>query len=121
MCKVLPLRLLILWDSEYGCAPFVLKTSDINADKLMRLRSNLCLWSAPPPYSGKGRPRFHGNKFKLNDPQTWIDPKQAIDANDSKLGLLRIYIWHDLHFRGAAKHPMSIGLIEVLKKMGLHE
>jgi hypothetical protein len=40
-----------MWDSEYSCAPFVLKTADIAADKLVRLRSNLCLWSAPPPYS----------------------------------------------------------------------
>lgn len=64
ICKFLPSRPISLWDSEYGCAPFVLKTADINADKLMRLRSNLCLWSVPPTYSGKGRPRVHGNKFK---------------------------------------------------------
>lgn len=36
VCKYLPSRPITLWDSEYGCAPFVLKTADINADKLMR-------------------------------------------------------------------------------------
>ncbi|MBD0388222.1 MAG: transposase [Nostoc sp. C3-bin3] len=118
VCKFLPSRPISLWDSEYGCAPFVLKTADINADKLMRLRSNLCLWSAPPPYSGRGRPRVHGNKFKLNDPETWIDSNQSIDVNDSKLGLLRISLWHDLHFRGAAKYPMSLVLVERLKEDG---
>ena len=60
VCKYLPLRPISMWDSEYGCAPFVLKTADIPADKLMRLRSNLCLWGAPPPYCGKGRPCLHG-------------------------------------------------------------
>lgn len=40
VCKHLPHRPLSLWDSEYGCASFVLKTADIRADKLMRLRSN---------------------------------------------------------------------------------
>ena len=69
-----------MWDSEYGCAPFVLKTADIAADKLMRVRSNLCLWSAPPPYSGIGRPRIHGAKFKLNDPQTWGEPVKDIET-----------------------------------------
>lgn len=118
VCKFLASRPITLWDSEYGCAPFVLKTADINADKLMRLRSNLCLWSAPPPYSGRGRPRVHGNKFKLNDRQTWISPHQTINVNDSKLGLVRISIWHDLHFRGAPKHPMSTILVERLKEDG---
>jgi DDE superfamily endonuclease len=118
VCKFLPSRPISLWDSEYGCAPFVLKTAGINADKLMRLRSNLCLWSAPPVYSGRGRPRVHGHKFKLNDPKTWIDSAQTIDVNDSKLGLLKIHLWHDLHFRSSAKHPMSLVLVERLKEDG---
>jgi hypothetical protein len=74
VCCVLSVRPISVWDSEYGCVPFVLKTANIAADKLIRLRSNLCLWSAPPPYSGRGRPRKHGDKFKLNDPQTWGQP-----------------------------------------------
>ena len=117
-CKFLPSRPISLWDSEYGCAPFILKTAGINADKLMRLRSNLCLWSAPPAYSGRGRPRIHGHKFKLNDSETWIDSAQTIDVNDSKLGLLKIRVWHDLHFRLCAKHPMSLVLVERLKEDG---
>ncbi|MDB9444138.1 hypothetical protein PN497_22705, partial [Sphaerospermopsis kisseleviana CS-549] len=41
VCQELPSRPITLWDIEYGCAPFVIKTAEINADKLMRLRSNL--------------------------------------------------------------------------------
>jgi hypothetical protein len=59
VCQHLPQQPISLWDSEYGCALFVLKTANIAADKLMRLRSNLSLWGAPPPYCGKGRPRVH--------------------------------------------------------------
>lgn len=44
VCQHLQARPITLWDIEYGCAPFVTKTADIDADKLMRLRSNLCLW-----------------------------------------------------------------------------
>jgi hypothetical protein len=118
VCKYLPSRPISLWDSEYGCAPFVLKTADINADKLMRLRSNLCLWSPPPAYSGRGRPRIHGSKFKLSDQQTWSQPTHILELEDTKLGRVRIRIWHDLHFRAAAKHPMSILLVERLKEDG---
>lgn len=71
VCQALPRRPLTLWDSEYGCASFVLQTADIEDDKLMRVRSNRNLWSAPEPYSGRGRPRWHGAKFKLNDSSTW--------------------------------------------------
>ncbi|ASC73317.1 hypothetical protein XM38_042810 [Halomicronema hongdechloris C2206] len=62
VCKYLPKRPLSLWDGEYGCASFVLKSADIAADKLMRLRANRNLWGAPPTYGGRGRPRVHGEK-----------------------------------------------------------
>lgn len=48
-----------------GKAPFVLKTANIAVDLLVRLLSNLCLWGAPPAYSGKGRPRKHDHFFHV--------------------------------------------------------
>jgi len=39
VCESMPVRPISLWDSEYGCAPFVLKTASIKADILVRLRS----------------------------------------------------------------------------------
>jgi hypothetical protein len=114
VCQYLPVRPISLWDSEYGCAPFVLKTANLAVDKLMRLRSNLCLWGAPPAYSGKGRPRIHGDKFKLNDPQTWKEPVEILEVDEPKLGRLRISLWENLHFRKASKHPMSLLRVERL-------
>jgi len=32
VCEHLPSRPISVWDSEYGCAPFVLKTTDIPVD-----------------------------------------------------------------------------------------
>lgn len=116
VCKYLPARPISLWDCEYGCAPFVLKTADIPADKLMRLRSNLCLWSAPPPYSGKGRPRIHGDKFKLNDHFTWTEPAETLEVNDPKLGRIRVCLWHNLHFKSAPRHSMSLIRVERLEQ-----
>ena len=71
VCEHLPTRPISLWDAEYGCASFVKQTADIAADKLMRVRSNRLLYGAPPIYSGRGRPRKHGHKFKLNNSTTW--------------------------------------------------
>lgn len=116
ICPYLPSRPISFWDSEYGCAPFVIKTADIQADKVMRLRSNLCLWGTPPEYSGRGKPRVHGHKFKLNDSTTWEEPSQTILEEDTQIGSVRIRLWHSLHFRKAPHHPMSVILVERLKK-----
>lgn len=81
VCQNLPTRPLSLWDAEYGCASFVKQTADIAADKLMRLRSNRVLYGAARAYTGIGRPRVHGDKFKLHDSTTWWTPDQAIEVN----------------------------------------
>lgn len=118
VCEHLPSRPITVWDSEYGCAPFVLKTTNIKADILVRLRSNLCLWGAPPPYSGKGRPRKHGDKFKLNEPLTWSEATQSIEINHPKLGRVKVSLWLDLHFRKTATRPMSLIRVERLDEQG---
>ncbi|MEG4144317.1 transposase [Microcoleus sp. Pol7_B1] len=78
MCEYLQNRPIAVFDSEYGCAPLITATAAIAADKLMRIRSNRCLWSAPLSYSGRGRPRTHGKQFKLNDAQSWWEPEQTL-------------------------------------------
>ncbi|MEH1838126.1 MAG: hypothetical protein V7L20_05055 [Nostoc sp.] len=84
----------------------------------MRLRSNLCLRGEPPQYSGRGKPRVHGDKFKFNDVSTWSDPEQTIEQEDSKLNRVRIRLWTRKHFRLSPHHPMSIILVERLLEDG---
>ena len=117
VCKYLPTRPISLWDSEYGCAPFILKTALIPADKLIRLRSNLCLWTAPPPYGGKGRPRLHGQKFKLNDATTWTTAIETVESEHPQLGQLRISLWKDLHFQAAPHQPMQLIRVERIDQL----
>jgi hypothetical protein len=111
-------RALSLWDSEYGCAPFVNQTAFLPVDKLMRLRSNLCLWGVPGAYEGRGRPKVHGDKFKLNDPTTWSSPAQQVEIDDPDLGQLQVRVWHNYHFRLSPSHPMSVVLVERLTTDG---
>jgi hypothetical protein len=114
----LPTRPISVWDSEYGCAPFILKTADIRADILVRLRSNLCLWGEPEAYSGKGRPKKHGAKFKLNDSTTWTQAASVLELDDPKLQRVRITLWQNLHFRQAATRPMLLMRVERLDEQG---
>jgi hypothetical protein len=114
VCKHISQKVLVVLDSEYGNGSWVNQTAEIAASKLMRIRSNFCLWSKPPTYSGKGRPRKHGEKFKVNDPNTWWEANQTVEVNDPKLGLLRIEKWDDLHFRSSSSIQMSLIKVEKL-------
>jgi len=80
----------------------------------MRVRSNRVLYGAPPPYTGIGRPRVHGDKFKLNDSTTWCPPHHILEVLDPKLGRLCLRLWCNLHFQQSAKHSMY--LIQVERK-----
>ena len=78
----------------------------------MRLRPNRCLWQAPPPYKGKGRPPKHGGKFKLSDSTTWGLPVESLEVDDPGWGKVQIQRWSQLHFRHSASQPMEVILIQ---------
>lgn len=111
-CQKLTQRPMSLWDAEYGCAPFLQKTADIACDKLIQLRSNRILYGSPPAYSGIGRPRKHGDKFKLNDPTTWWQPDEEQAVEDLKWGRLRLQLWYSLHLRQAAQQELCLIRVE---------
>ena len=116
VCQQLSVRPIAVFDSEYGNATFVKQTAGIETDLLLRLRSNMCLWGAPPPYSGKGRPKVHGAKFALADASTWGTPTTTLKLEDPKLGTVEIQQWSELHFRAAALHEVLLLRITVTGK-----
>jgi hypothetical protein len=112
VCRHLQQRPITLWDSEYGCAPFVKETANINADKLIRLRPNRCIYAEPPQYQGNGRRKKHGEKMKLSDPETWAVPVESIEIDDPTCGVVKISRWNRFHFEQSADYPMSIILVQ---------
>jgi hypothetical protein len=112
---------LALLDSEYGNASWVNQTVDIEADCLIRIRSNCCLWAEPGEYSGRGRPRKHGDQFKLNQQSTWWSASETVKVQDPKLGEIRVGQWSQLHFRNSPSVSMNLLLVERLdlNKKGL--
>lgn len=113
-CAQIEGRPISLWDSEYGCASFLNATAHIEADKLMRVRPNRCLYGPPLPYGGRGRPSVHGDKFKLADPATWSEPTETLRCTDATLGPIHIQLWEELHFKKATSHPLVLIRIERL-------
>jgi hypothetical protein len=118
VCTHLPVRPLSLWDSEYGCAAFLLATADVPADKLIRLRTNLCLEGPTKPYKGRGQRPKHGIKFKFKDPTTWWEPDQEFAGEDPEFGPLRVRIWKGLRFSKALDGRMRVALVERLQAPG---
>ena len=92
---------LLVADCEYGNGLFLKQTADVKISKLIRVRSNCCLYTQSPAYPGRGRPRRHGHKFKLNDANTHIGEDEMLEIEDDALGLIRISQWKNLHFRNA--------------------
>lgn len=117
VCAQIAGLVLFLGDSEYGCAPFLKETADINCTKLLRLRPNRVLYHDPGEYQGFGRPHKHGEKFNLQDPSTWSIPQQEITVKDTKLGRLQICQWEALHLLQGADHPFTLILVKRLDAM----
>ena len=97
-----------MYDSQYGCAPFVEATSSIECDKVLRLRPNLRLFEGPPPYRGRGPYPKHGPPFKLKDPSTWGNTDELLWTDDPQQGWVLVQVWHSLHFRASPHQPMSV-------------
>jgi len=112
--RQLTLRPLAIYDRGYGNASFVNQTAAIEADLLLRLASNRCVYGTPPAYGGRGAPAKHGHKMKLNDPETWSLPTETIEVEDAKLGQVRVTLWREYHFRKAPKRTMAVIRVEVL-------
>lgn len=106
------------YDRGYGNGRFVKATAGVEADLLLRLPGNRCVWGLPPPYSGRGAPRKHGVKFKFNAPETWPVADETLVVDDLKVGRVRVTRWRGYHFRTSAQRPMYILRVEVLQSKG---
>lgn len=110
VCRGLPqeMQVIGMYDSQYGCAPFVEATFSIRCDKVLRLRPNLRLFEAPPPYKGRGPRPKHGSPFKLKDPASWGNTDELLWVDDPQQGWVLVQVWHSLHFRASATQPMTV-------------
>lgn len=104
--------------APYGNASFVNQTAAIEADLLVRVASNRCVYGAPPAYKGRGAPRKHGHKMKLNAPETWLPPDEIAEVTLEDGGRVRMSCWHGYHFKQSSTRPMDLLRVEVLEAKG---
>jgi hypothetical protein len=97
-------------DSHYRVHELI--AADLACDWLVRLQSNRRLFRAPPPYSGKGAPRKHGPKFKLDDPATHGPPDRTQVVVDPIRGKVTIDAWLALHDQSAPDCPFAVVRIQ---------
>jgi Transposase DDE domain len=66
---------------------------------LVGLHSNRTFYAAPEEGNPRpvGRPRRHGKKFALPDPETWTTPTAESRCEDDAYGSVRVRAWSGLH------------------------
>jgi hypothetical protein len=64
---------------------------------LVRLRSGRCFYTDPPPHTGKGRPRRHGQKCTCDASTTWWAPTDEHTTDDPAYGHVRVRAWAGVH------------------------
>lgn len=103
----------IVSDSRYGTPLYIAALYQLpNVTGVTRLRAYRNLYHEPPPYSGLGRPRIHGDVFKVHDPETWSEPDERHeftekDAKGRELHVV-IEVWKDMHFQEAPHCPLDL-------------
>jgi hypothetical protein len=70
-----------------------------NAQILVRLRADRVFFGATPPRppGTVGRPRKHGDRFALDEPDTWGPPDERLTIARPDGSRVRVHAWHRKH------------------------
>jgi len=98
----------IVADGSFGNHHFLSGVKDLPCVTVVRMRRDRVLYRDPPPYSGRGRPPSHGERFAFKEPDTQGKPAEEIWFTDSVYGLVHLCCWHGLHARQDATTPFSV-------------
>jgi hypothetical protein len=103
---------LIVADAKYGNHRFLGPLREEPCGVLVRMRRDRVLYGEPGAYSGKGRPRVHGDRFAFKESETWGEPDEMVELKDGRWGTVRLRRWDYLHARQDASTTFSVILVE---------
>jgi hypothetical protein len=103
---------LVIGDGKYGNQHFLRALKDEPCGTLVRLRCDRVLYGAPGPYSGRGRPRVHGERFAFQGPDTWGAADAEVELEHERWGDVHLRRWDHLHARQDGTTSFSVILAE---------
>jgi hypothetical protein len=104
---------IIVADGKYGNHRYLGPLRNLNCGLLVRMRCDRVLYGTPDAYSGRGRPRVHGDRFAFKEPDTWHEPDQLVELEHPKWGQVEIRLWKGLHARDDANTRFAVLRIQV--------
>lgn len=90
---------MFVFDAGYDPVGLTHALADDRAQVLVRVRDDRVFYTDPPEQTEAtvGRPRRHGTRLKCGDDTTWPEPDDALRAEDTRYGRVRVQAWHGLH------------------------
>jgi DDE superfamily endonuclease len=104
-------RPVVTADSHYDVAALI--AAKLPCDLLVRLSSRRRFYRRPPPYTGKGAPRKHGEVFRTHDPATHRAPDRSQTVADPARGWVRVDVWERLHSQGSETVEVAVARVTV--------
>ena len=104
-------RPVVTLDSGYDLE--TLARSRVDADLLVRLAKHRVVYRLPEQHAGRGRPRLHGEPFRLADADTHGQPQSSQRLGHAAYGEVHVDVWTDLHVAGAPGAPFSVVRVQV--------
>lgn len=103
----------IVADGHYGNHQFFGPLRKLACAGLARLRRDRVLYGPPPPYSGRGRPVVHGQRFAFKAADSWPQPNETVELEHPRWGQVRLRRWHNFHAKQEASSSFDVILAEV--------
>lgn len=92
---------LFVFDAGYNAVAIGAGLADARVQTLTRISSKRVFHPDPPPRAknARGRPRRHGARFALSQPETYPAPDAELESHDARYGTIKVKAWHQLHPR----------------------
>lgn len=108
LLPLLPERPVLVADGHYGTAAWVVATSGLPCDQLLRAKRTAVLHRPAPPRTGKrGRPRLDGPRFQGSDPATHGPPDARWHGTDARGQAVTVTCWANLHLQACRDVPVT--------------
>lgn len=88
---------MFVFDAGYDAIALGADLAGERVQTLTRIRSDRVFYSDPAPAPGPGRPRRHGDRFLLSEPDTWNTPDAQTHVHDHRYGNIHVQAWHGHH------------------------